>query len=154
VDVSIPYSHPAENNFRGQGEKISGISQISQVFCLEEGVASSFRPQASGTDTAGISFISTASNSPTVESMTGSGVLSRRSFLEPEHICCRGLQHLPQWRFRWTVREDQLRTQCSTGYTDNTVQAGVTYYYVTTAVDASGVESVYSNQAQAVVPTP
>src|SRR5439155_26824610 len=34
-----------------------------------------------------------------------------RSFLEPEHICCRGLQHLPQWYFRWAVREDQLCTQ-------------------------------------------
>jgi len=42
----------------------------------------------------------------------------------------------------------------TTAYTDNTVQAGVTYYYVTTAVDASGVESVYSNQAPAVVPSP
>jgi fibronectin type 3 domain-containing protein len=42
----------------------------------------------------------------------------------------------------------------STGYTDNSVQAGQTYYYVVTAVDNSGTESVYSNQAQAVIPTP
>jgi len=37
-------------------------------------------------------------------------------------------------------------------YTDSTVQNGTTYYYVTTAVDASGIESVYSNQASAVIP--
>jgi fibronectin type 3 domain-containing protein len=39
-------------------------------------------------------------------------------------------------------------------YTDSSVQAGSTYYYVITAVDSSGNESAFSNQAQAVVPTP
>jgi hypothetical protein len=39
-------------------------------------------------------------------------------------------------------------------YTDNTVQAGQTYYYVVTAVDTSNNESAYSNQATAAVPTP
>jgi fibronectin type 3 domain-containing protein len=37
-------------------------------------------------------------------------------------------------------------------YTDSTVQNGTTYYYVTTAVDGSGNESSYSNQATAVIP--
>src|SRR5271154_2201550 len=37
-------------------------------------------------------------------------------------------------------------------FTDTNVTAGKTYYYVTTAVDSSGVESVYSNTAQAVIP--
>jgi hypothetical protein len=37
-------------------------------------------------------------------------------------------------------------------YTDTTVQSGTTYYYVTTAVDASGNESVYSNQVSAPIP--
>jgi hypothetical protein len=37
-------------------------------------------------------------------------------------------------------------------YLDSTVQSGSTYYYVTTAVDSSGTESSYSNQATAVVP--
>ena len=42
----------------------------------------------------------------------------------------------------------------STAYTDSNVQSGSTYYYVTTAVDASGVQSVYSDEAQAVIPMP
>jgi fibronectin type 3 domain-containing protein len=41
-----------------------------------------------------------------------------------------------------------------TTYTDSSVQGGQTYYYVVTAVDGSGTESVYSNQTQAIVPTP
>ncbi len=39
-------------------------------------------------------------------------------------------------------------------YIDSTVQAGQTYYYVVTASDTSNNESVYSNEAQAVVPSP
>jgi len=42
----------------------------------------------------------------------------------------------------------------STSFTDNSVQAGLTYFYVTTAVDSSNKESGYSNQAQAIVPSP
>lgn len=37
-------------------------------------------------------------------------------------------------------------------YTDSSVSNGATYYYVTTAVDGSGNESTYSNQATAVIP--
>jgi hypothetical protein len=37
-------------------------------------------------------------------------------------------------------------------YTDSSVTDGTTYYYVVTAVDSSGNESVYSNQVSAAVP--
>jgi len=37
-------------------------------------------------------------------------------------------------------------------YTDSNVQSGQTYYYVATSVDASGIESVYSNEVPATVP--
>jgi hypothetical protein len=42
----------------------------------------------------------------------------------------------------------------TTTYTDSNVQSGTTYYYVTTAVDSSGAESAYSNEAQANIPMP
>lgn len=41
-----------------------------------------------------------------------------------------------------------------TEYVDNTVSSGQTYYYVTTAVASDNVESVYSNEAVAVIPSP
>jgi hypothetical protein len=37
-------------------------------------------------------------------------------------------------------------------YTDSTVQSGLTYYYVLTAFDDRAQESVYSNEAKAIVP--
>lgn len=42
----------------------------------------------------------------------------------------------------------------TTSYTDSTVSAGQTYYYVATAVNSSNQESGYSNQASATVPSP
>ncbi|OLC92785.1 MAG: hypothetical protein AUH86_18395 [Acidobacteria bacterium 13_1_40CM_4_58_4] len=37
-------------------------------------------------------------------------------------------------------------------YTDSNVQTGTTYYYVTSAVDSGGNESIYSNQVSAAIP--
>ena len=42
----------------------------------------------------------------------------------------------------------------STTYTDSTVVANQTYYYVATLVDSAGNESAYSNQMLATIPTP
>ncbi len=52
----------------------------------------------------------------------------------------------------YTIVNTSLVT--GTTYIDNAVASGQTYYYVTTAVDASDNQSAYSNEAQAVVPYP
>ena len=138
------------------------LSGVSFPFTLAAGqtasLAFTFTPQASGTDTASISFISNASNSPTVESMTGIGVLSPLHSVDlswsPSTSAVVGYNIYRSGASDGPYAKINSALNAATGYTDNTVQAGVTYYYVTTAVDASGVESVYSNQAQAVVPTP
>jgi fibronectin type 3 domain-containing protein len=44
--------------------------------------------------------------------------------------------------------------QSSLTYTDDNVQAGTTYYYAVTAVDSNSVESNFSNEASATVPSP
>jgi uncharacterized repeat protein (TIGR03803 family) len=41
----------------------------------------------------------------------------------------------------------------NTTYTDNSVQGGQTYYYVSTAVNQDGTESAYSNQTEATIPS-
>jgi fibronectin type 3 domain-containing protein len=40
----------------------------------------------------------------------------------------------------------------TTSYTDSSVVSGQTYYFVTTEVDSTGAESVYSNEAVAAIP--
>jgi fibronectin type 3 domain-containing protein len=42
----------------------------------------------------------------------------------------------------------------ATTYTDSTVQLGGIYYYVTSAVDTAGVESIFSNEFPSVIPSP
>ncbi|SRR5271169_7251014 len=42
----------------------------------------------------------------------------------------------------------------ATNYADSTVTSGTTYVHVVPSADANGVESAFSNQATAVVPTP
>ena len=42
----------------------------------------------------------------------------------------------------------------ATSYVNGIVQSGQAYYYVVTAVDSSGNESAFSNQAQGVIPSP
>jgi hypothetical protein len=117
-----------------------------------------FAPQASGTASATITFTSNATNPPVTESLTGTGTPA------PQHSVS----------LSWTASTSTVvgynvyrgtqsggpyavlngAADASTSYTDSTVQAGQTYYYVVTAVDSGGNESVNSNQAQAVVPTP
>ncbi len=41
-----------------------------------------------------------------------------------------------------------------TTFTDKTVVSGTTYFYVVTAIDSTGAESPFSNQAQAVITVP
>jgi hypothetical protein len=41
----------------------------------------------------------------------------------------------------------------ATTYTDSTVQSGGIYYYVTSAVDTAGTESILSNELQSVIPS-
>ena len=42
----------------------------------------------------------------------------------------------------------------TTNYTDRSVQSGHTYFYAVTAVDGKGKESVHSNHAKVLIPTP
>jgi len=51
----------------------------------------------------------------------------------------------------YSVLSTNIKT---TVLTDSSVKSGVTYYYVTTAVDAAGVESIFSNEMQSVIPSP
>jgi fibronectin type 3 domain-containing protein len=112
-----------------------------------------FAPQSSGTSSASISFSSNASNSTLADSVRGTGAVSysvglswspSTSTVAGYNVYRGGISGGPYTRIN-----SSLATLAS--YSDATVQSG-TYYYVTTAIDSTGLESTYSNEASAVVP--
>ena len=114
-----------------------------------------FTPNGSGTDPAKVGFISNAADSPTIEAVTGTG-LAKDSY--SVSLSWRGVATAVGYNvFRGTAKSgpfDEINTalDSSTGYTDSTVVAGNTYYYVTTAVNSEGKQSGYSNVTEAVIP--
>jgi hypothetical protein len=116
-----------------------------------------FAPQASGTASANASFASNASNPSAQQSLTGSGAAA------PQHSVALSWNPSSSSVVGYNVYRgvksggpySQINAlNATTTDTDSSVQAGQTYFYVTTAVDATGKESVYSNETQAVIPTP
>lgn len=116
-----------------------------------------FTPTAAGAASAKISFFTSNSNSA-LEMASGSGATiqhtvnlwwnaSSSSSISGYNVY-RGAS--PSGPF--SKINPAVNTALS--YSDSAVQSGTTYYYVTTAVDASGVESSYSNQVTAAVPFP
>ena len=138
------------------------LSGLSFPFTISAGGSKSFTvtftPQASGAASATASFISNATNSPTSESLTGTGTTP------PQHSVdlswSDSTPNLAGYNiYRGSTSGGpytKINTALdgSTTYTDLSVTAGQTYYYVTTAVDNSNNESAYSNEVQAVIPTP
>ena len=137
------------------------LSGISLPVTLAAGHSASFTvtftPQASGATSASLSFSSNASNSPTVQTMTGTGTAASQHTVDltwdaPADAVSYNV-------YRGTVSGGpytmiNTSADSATSYTDNTVVSGQTYYYVATAVNSKSEESGYSNQATAVIPTP
>jgi hypothetical protein len=116
-----------------------------------------FTPQASGATSASLSFASNASNSPSVQSMTGTGTAQIQHTVDLSWTASAGAVGYNIYRGTvsggpYTIINSSL--DATTTYTDSTVVSGQTYYYVTTAVNSDSQESGYSNQAQAIIPTP
>jgi hypothetical protein len=113
-----------------------------------------FSPPASGSASATGSFTSNASNSA-FESLTGMGTAP------PQHTVdltwngvSAGVGYNVYRGGQPAGPYTKINSSANTAYTDNSVQAGQTYYYVTTTIDSSGAESGYSSAVQAVVPSP
>jgi fibronectin type 3 domain-containing protein len=120
-----------------------------------------FAPGASGVASATASFASTASNSPSTASLTGTGTAA------PVHTVAlswtasttSGVTSYNVYRAVYGTNACGSYSKIGstpssvTAYTDSVVADGTNYCYATTAVDPSG-ESGYSNIIQAVIPPP
>jgi hypothetical protein len=125
----------------------------------------SFTPQVSGPATGTVSILSSNLSSPPSIPLSGDGISSTPPPTPPS------AQHLVSltWNastsnsitgyivYRSTVSGSGFSPLTAAisalSYTDSTVANGTTYYYVVTAVDSAGVESLYSNQVTAAIPS-
>src|SRR5579872_3674810 len=142
----------------GTGFSVTGLSL---PYTLPAGQSMSysvtFAPKSAGSVTGSITITSNAADSPNVETLSGTGTNAHSVSLSWTASTSTNISGYNVYRSNtsggpYTKVNGSLIT--STSYTDTTVQAGQTYYYVATAVNTSNVESSYSNQAQATVPSP
>jgi hypothetical protein len=171
VVVGVTQNQSGTLTASGAGVTISSVSSTNSEFTLSglslpitlnagqsANFTLTFAPQASGAASATITFASNATNPPVATSVSGTGTAP------PQHSVSLGWTASTSTVAGYNVYRGSQSggpyvavnsgLDASTSYTDTSVQAGQTYYYVVTAVDGSGNESVYSNQAQAVIPTP
>ena len=141
------------------------VSGVSFPITLAAGqsvpVTVTFQPQSSGAANASVTF---GTSIPGAASTVAAATLNGTGTTAPQHNVSLNWQASTSQIVGYNVyRAGQSggpyskvssALDASTAYSDAAVQAGSTYYYVVTAMDGSGNESVYSNQAQASVPTP
>ena len=138
------------------------LSGLTFPFTLAAGQSQTFNmtftPGGTGPASGTATFTSNATNSPTALSFSGTGTAPVQHSVDLSWNA--SVSQVAGYNiYRGTVSGGPYTRlnsglESSTSYTDSTPQAGQTYFYVTTAVDDNGTESSFSNQAQAVIPSP
>jgi len=120
-------------------------------------VTMTFSPQTSGSASGVLSVASNASNAPT-QTLSGVGVAPTQHSVSLSWTDTNsGIAGYNVYRGNASggpFTEINSGLDTITAYSDTSVAAGQTYYYVATAVNESGAESAYSNEAQGVIPSP
>lgn len=142
----------------GPGFSISGLSL---PFTLASNQVSSFSvtfsPSNAGSATGSVYFTNSG-GSPVTISLSGTG-FSPSSHEVSLSWTASASQVVGYYVYRGTQSGGPYAklnsvTDSSTTFSDESVSSGQTYFYVVTAVNENNVESAYSNQATAVIPTP
>jgi hypothetical protein len=112
-----------------------------------------FSPTTAGAVSGSITIVSNATGSPATVSLSGTGVAHSVTLTWNASTSTVSGYNV----YRGTVSgSGYVKLNSSLvavlTYTDSTVQSGTTYFYVTTAVDSSGSESVHSNEVSAPIP--
>ena len=143
--------------WNGQGYSLSGITfPVTIPSGQSIPFTVTFAPQATGNASGSITFDSDATDSAAAETLTGSGTqTSQHSVaLSWNASTSQVIGYNIYRRIGSSGSYTRLNPSINaiTSYTDTSVQSRQTYDYVTTAVDASNVESAYSNEATAAIP--
>jgi hypothetical protein len=140
----------------GAGFNTTGASGIILAPGQTNTLASTFAPSASGAATGKITVSSNATNSPASISLSGMGVAAAPHTVAlswaPAVSGVTGFKTYVSMVSGGPYVELGAVSSTTPSYTDSSVQSGHTYYYVVTAVNSTNVESLYSNEASAIVP--
>ena len=149
------------DTLNGAAFGLSGLPSFPIVIPAGQNVqyTITFTPPATGAASGSLSFISNASNSPVVETLTGTGTPPPQHSVSLSWTASVSSGVIGYNIYRGVTSGGPYSKinsvlDASTLYTDSTVADGQTYYYVTTAVNSSNEESGHSNQTQAVIPPP
>jgi hypothetical protein len=119
-----------------------------------------FTPQTSGAASANASFLSNTANSPTIATLTGTGIaapvhvvnLSWNADSSPNVVGYNIYRSSNGANGNYVKINSGL--DANTSYMDSSVTDGQTYYYETTAVNSSNEESARSTPVGTVIPPP
>lgn len=145
-------------SWSGSGYAVSGITFPATITAGKAvNYTVTFAPPGAGVSSGSISFLSDASNSPTKQALSGEGTSSA-----PVHSVALSWNPSTSTVIGYNLYRgtqsggpySKLNTSllAVTSYTDLNVQSGSIYYYVSTAVDSSNLESAYSNEASTAIP--
>lgn len=153
--VTISAASVNSNEFVLSGLSVPTTLTVGQTTSF----AITFNPATTGAASARLMLTSDAENSRATLELAGQGTTAPHHSVELHWDASAGTGVIGYNVYRGTVSggpysKINSAVAPSTTYTDNNVTAGQTYYYVTTAVSANGSESGYSNQVQAVIPSP
>ena len=140
----------------GAGFNLQGISAGLVIAAGQTAALNvSFAPAATGSVAGSITIVSNASNSPTKISLSGTGtavaysaVLTWTASTSP--VSGYNIYRSTSQSGPFTKLTPSLIS--GTTYSDSSVQAGQTYYYVATAVNSNDIESIFSNEVSATIP--
>ena len=143
----------------GAGFTASGVSRGQILIPGQTAVLNvTFTPAMATGVTGSVTVASNATNSPATITLSGTGVqpVSHSATLDwtasTSTVVGYNAYRSAVSGGPYTVMNSTLAT--TTQYVDSAVRAGQTYFYVVTAVDSSGVESTFSNEVSATIPTP
>jgi hypothetical protein len=164
--LSVTFTNSGNSNvtisnvsISGAGYAASGVS-IGQILTPAQKATLNvaFSPSATGTLTGSVTVTSDATNSPATVPLSGSGVqpVSHSVTLtwSPSTSSVTGYNVYRSSVSGGSYTKLNSMAVATTSYDDTAVQAGQTYYYVVTSVDLSNMESAYSSQVSAIVPSP
>jgi Abnormal spindle-like microcephaly-assoc'd, ASPM-SPD-2-Hydin len=143
----------------GSGYSVSGVTFPMSVPAGQSAQYTvTFTPPSTGTLPGSISFVSNASDSSLKQMFSGAGTqtTTQHSVSLSWNPSTSTVVGYNLYRGTQTGGPYSTRLNSSplsgTSYSDSNVVSGITYYYVSTAVDSTNTESAYSNEASAPIP--